>query len=377
VPRPIVVAGAGVAGLSTALALARAGREVVVFERAAELEALGAGLQLAPNATRILRGWGVLDRLAPVAGRPDALVVRSARSGRTLARMPLGEAAELRWGAPNLTVHRGDLQAALVAALADEPRARLRLGAAVEGFDTSSEGVVARLADGAEMPAEALIGADGLRSAIRAALLGDGPPLPAAKRALRALVPAAVAEPGLAADTGLWLGATAHLVHYPVRGGRELNLVLVTGLRAGAPAEIASAWANPARALVAAAPAWTDWPIERRRAVPELPAGRVSLVGDAWPPSTPHLAQGAALAIEDAAALAQALQHESDAASAFATYAAGRLARVRRVVRASAFNGFAFGLPWPASLARDLAVATLGGEGLARRYDWLFGEARP
>jgi salicylate hydroxylase len=375
VPRPIVVAGAGVAGLSTALALAWSGREVIVVERAPELEALGAGLQLAPNATRILRRWGVLDRLSPTACRPEALVVRSARSGRTLARMPLAEAAERRWGAPNLTVHRGDLQAALLAALAGEPRASLRLGVAVESFDASSGGVVARLAGGSEIAAEALIGADGLRSAVRDALLGDGPPRPAGRRALRALVPAGATDPVMATETGLWLGAGAHLVHYPVRGGRELNLVLVTGLKAAAPAEIASAWASPARALVEAAPAWLDWPIERRAAAPALPAGRVSLVGDAWHPTSPHLAQGAALGIEDAAALAQAVQRESDIATGLAAYAAGRLARVRRVVRASAFNGFAFGLPWPASLARDLAIATLGGAGLARRYDWLFGEA--
>lgn len=384
---PIVVAGAGIGGLAAALALARAGRRVLVLERAEKIEEVGAGLQIAPNAGRILEALGLAQALASVGVEPACFRIRRAGDGETLARLPLKDARE-RFGAPFRVYHRADLQGALL----EEALRRgveVRTNAACEGF-AQAEGaitVLARRENGVEaLEAEALIGADGLRSQVRTHLRipGDGEPPPSGLVAWRALVAADAAPPSLRApETQLWLGPKAHLVHYPLRDGSIINVVAVVEDRSssGPPAlageELARAigfprWSAELRALVEAAPSFRRWPLFTRPRLARWSVGRVTLLGDAAHPMVPFLAQGAAQAIEDALALAQSFAAQARVPAALEAYQAARIARATKVQRNSRRQGLYFHLPEPLATARDLAIRALGGRGMLARNAWLY-----
>ena len=229
--RSIVIAGAGIGGLTAALTLTRAGYRAVVLEQAARLEEAGAGIQLSPNATRVLSELGLAEKLRSLVVAPQAIHIINARSGRDIVRIPLGSAAEQRYGAPYWVIHRADLQAVLAQAIEQSPDVTLRLGMRMEDFAVHPHGITvqARTAQGArDEQGIALIGADGLWSAVRASLGDRREPTFAQRTAWRAVVPAAqlpveFREP----VTGLWLGRDAHLVHYPVKAGREINIVAI------------------------------------------------------------------------------------------------------------------------------------------------------
>lgn len=387
----ILVAGAGIGGLSAALALAKTGANVSVFERTRELRSAGAGIQLGPNATRILRDLGVLEALRPLAFAPTAIRVRSARSGETLALMPLTD-AETRWGAPYLVVHRADLQYALQQAVAEVASISLTLDAGVTGFGTLDTGVRVSIKERGilrTVEGDALIGADGIHSTVRARLLG-GPDTPreTGRTAWRALIPLASLPPAFqVSETGLWLGADAHVVHYLVSGGRVLNVVAISRDRADHPdsdfwaasgdaARIAARfarWPQSVRELIAAAPTWTTYPLADRDPLPAWNAGPVALLGDAAHPVLPFLAQGGAMAIEDAGALLTALKKDQDPTTAFAHYSQARVARATRVQFASRELGRVYHMRGLAGLARDAGLRLLGGARLINRYDWLYG----
>lgn len=388
----VLVAGAGIGGLAAALALARSGADVSVLERASSLEPIGAGVQLSPNATRILRDLGVLAALEPSATRPSGVRVRAGRSARELSFLPLAEAAS-RWGAPYLVVHRADLQAALLEAVTADPRIDLYLGTSLAGFGTTARGIVATARQGRiarSFEAEGLVGADGVHSSVRARLVGgiDDRPRETGRTAWRTTLEGA-AVPGAFAgtDTGLWLSRKAHLVHYPIAGGRTLNVVAITADRLavdperlwsgpGEPAMIATRfadWHPSIRALIGAAETWSTWPLYDRAPLPVWHAGPVALLGDAAHPILPFLAQGAAQAIEDAAALAAAVAGITPLPDAFAAYSARRVARATRVQLAAREQGRIYHLGGAAALARDAAMRLAGSRRLLSRYDWLFG----
>ena len=391
----VLIAGAGIGGLTAALALARTGCAVTLIERAPELAEAGAGLQISPNASAILRGLGLLDALGAVASVPRAIRVRAARTAGTLSLMPLA-GAEARWGAPYLVAHRADLQRVLVEAVAREPAISLHLGTALAGFGTTAAGVTVTARQGQltrSYSAETLIGADGVRSAVRARLVGAAgdEPKHTGRTAWRALVPAAALDDVFrVGETGLWLGRDAHLVHYPLRGGALINVVAVLR-EARAPAAGQDFWAMPgdpavlarhfagwhrlARGLVAAAPAWQCWPLFDRAPLPAWNAGPVALLGDAAHPILPFLAQGAAQAIEDAQALSTALEEPGSPTTRLAAYSARRLARATRVQAEARRLGRIYHLAGPAALARNLAMRGLGSSRLLQRYDWLYASA--
>jgi salicylate hydroxylase len=384
----LLVAGGGIGGLAAALALSRKGFEVSLFERASALSEVGAGLQLSPNAARILRELGVEACLDPVLGRPEALVIRSS-GGRVILEMPLGDAAERRWGAPSWVAHRGDLLAALADAARAEPNITLTLGARVTACAESDGAISATIVRGdgthAREDGDILIAADGVHSTLRRQFLGDGPARYTGRCAFRAMIPIDEVPGALRRNaTGLWLGPRGHLVHYPLRGGAIVNLVAVAADRrspeegwdhAAGREEVLERFADfseDARALLGVPQTWRRWALFDRAPEQRWPAGRTILLGDAAHPMPPFLAQGASMAIEDAAVLARCLG-EADVPRALERYRAARLPRVARVQREAARNAIAFHLPGPFALARDLAMRVIGAEGFAARYDWLYG----
>ncbi|MGA8601825.1 MAG: FAD-dependent monooxygenase [Beijerinckiaceae bacterium] len=389
---PIIIAGAGIAGLSAALALGRSGRKVLVLEKAPALTEIGAGLQLSPNASGHLERWGVLARLKGAELAPEAVVIRRGRDATVLARLPLAD-AEKRWGAPYLVAHRADLQQALRAAVAEVPGIELRLGIAVAGFAADEDKVAVGAKHGItrlRFDGVALIGADGLWSEVRQRLAfsGDAPPRPARRTAWRATIARVELPDEFAApQVNLWLGRRAHLVHYPLRGGTEVNVVAIAedADPSGESPEFWSErrdskllnkacarWHPTARALLSATADWRSWPLYDRAPLASWSAGRVTLAGDAAHPMLPFSAQGAAQAIEDAAALESALAAEADIAAAFKAYDAARSARAARIQVASRRQGDIYHMAGPASFARDTVMRVLGPRRMLARQDWIY-----
>ena len=386
--RSVVIAGAGIGGLTAAMALTRAGYRAVVLEQAERLEEAGAGVQLSPNATRVFVDLGLAEKLCPHVVAPAAIRVRRGGTGSDIVRIPLGSSAEQRYGAPYWVIHRGDLQAVLTAAIEQSPDVTLRLGTRVEDFAVHQHGLTvhARTAQGThEEQGIALIGADGLWSTLRTRLGERRKPAFAQRTAWRAVVPAErLAAEFRESVTGLWLGRDAHLVHYPVKGGSEVNIVAIVrddwhepGWSApGNPDELArrfETFAPAARTLIALPERWQKWALFDRPPGRLRTPGPVTLLGDAAHPMLPFLAQGGAMAIEDAAVLAQCLSRDEDTVRALRAYERIRQSRVARAQREARLNRRRYHLSGPLGLARDTVLAMLGGDRMLRRYDWLYG----
>jgi salicylate hydroxylase len=390
----IIIAGAGIAGLAAAIALAARGFSCSIFERSEKLEEVGAGLQLSPNATRLLDRLGVLDLLRPHAVQPKAVLLRKAGTFGQLARVPLGEDAERRWGAPYLVAHRADLQNALLEKVAQEPSIQLTAGAEIRAALPIETGVQVSIdVNGASRTLDGLllIGADGVWSKTRTLVAPSAKSRFAGEVAWRTTI--ASDSPGgrmlreIGANTVVtaFLHPGAHLIVYPVRAGTAFNLVAFT------PGErIADGWSGNAdiaillkalrgvaelSQLVQAAGAWTVWPIHTIDPTgPWTRDGAVALIGDAAHAMTPFAAQGAAMAIEDAVTLAGAVSGSpTSLAGALAQWEAKRRPRVQRVARRGALNRFAWHAGGPVALARDLFLKTRSPEGLAADMDWLYG----
>lgn len=389
---PVLIAGGGIGGLATALALSRNGLPVTVLEQATAFADVGAGIQLGPNAVRLLDGWGLGPALRDVAAQPQQLRVRDTHDGSVLGQLRLGAAMRQRYGHDYLCIHRADLHGLLLGAAQQAgvsivPGFTLKTIAESRDF-TRAQGIddikITQNADG-----QALIGCDGLWSVVRQHLLNDGPPHPTGHLAYRALIPGSSVPNGVPReDISVWLGPRMHVVCYPVRGGEWLNLVAVVHgqLSSGQT----QGWTHTAdastllaalpgahsrlRDLVQAAPGWTRWLLHDRP--PLLSAGsyaqgRIALLGDAAHPMRPYLAQGAAMALEDAAALAEwfrVLPH--DVPQALQRYAAARWRRNAQVQAKAQRNGRIFHAQGPLRWARNLAMR-LGGERLLDT-PWLY-----
>ena len=362
-----------------------------MIEQSERLEETGAGIQLSPNAARSLIALGLEDRLRLAAVAPGALRVLNAASGREIVRMPLGDVAAARYGAPFWVIHRGDLQAALADAVARSLDITLKTGLRVEDFAAHANGITVAVRGAGSRQIEehgiALIAADGLWSTARGRIGHNKPPRFAGRVAWRALVPADEVAPEFREPlVHLWLGRDAHLVHYPVKAGRLVNIVLITedarqehGWSAPAsraeivPRLAAEDWALPARALLGLPEAWLKWSLYDRPPVRRWSRGPVALLGDAAHPMLPFLAQGAAMAIEDAVVAVRCLaQTPLDATAALRTYCALRRGRTARVQRLAARNGGRYHLGGVSGYVRDTTMRMLGGTRLLHHYDWLY-----
>lgn len=387
-----LIVGGGIGGLAAGLACARAGWDSRLYEQAAELSEIGAGIQLGPNATRILHAWGLSEALGAVAAFPQRLTVRSATDGTELAAMRLGAAFSKRYGAPYATVHRADLQGLLLGA-ARAADVHLKLSSPATAVQATGEAVRLRVGAEHEVEGDALIGADGLWSAVRGQVWGDAAPAATGHLAYRSLVlqrdlPAALRSQ----DVTAWLGPRMHLVTYPASAGAKLNVVAFVN---GSATESARDWDQaavaaelqaaagplcaPLRDLVQAMPHWRLWVMYDRppvRSADEMARGRIALLGDAAHPMRPYLAQGAAMAIEDAAelgrALAMAASADIDVPLALRRYALNRWQRCARVQARARRNGGIFHATGLVQRVRDLALRLLG----ARLVDqpWLYRE---
>ncbi|MGO9742369.1 MAG: FAD-dependent monooxygenase [Roseiarcus sp.] len=390
-PRALI-AGAGIGGLAVALGLDSAGFDVSIFERFEALAEFGAGLQITPNATRILEGLGALDRVLEAATEPSAIMIRRGRDDRELARLDISNARE-RWRAPYLVIHRADLQRALADVAATRPHIELKLGHAVGGVAETPNGVAFGLKRGLislRESGDVAIGADGLKSKVRERLGVGGPDDTefSGRVAFRATLAASelsavFAEPVV----NLRLGPRAHLVHYPLRKGAEVNLVatIESGWR-GKPGDdpwdgeadrealtrAFADWSREARDLIAKPARWRAWPLRHRPPIASYAAGRVAIAGDAAHPMVPFLAQGAGQAIEDAGSLSRHLISTRDIPAALAAYSRERAPRAGRVQRDALGQAKIYHLSGAAALARDLVMRTLGSETLLSRFDWIY-----
>jgi 2-polyprenyl-6-methoxyphenol hydroxylase-like FAD-dependent oxidoreductase len=383
-----LIVGGGIGGLTTALALARTGMSATVLERSAFADETGAGIQLGPNATRALAELGVLDAITATAFKPDVLRLFDGLSGTSLATVPLGRVAEERYGAPYLALHRADLHASLLAACRAENAIELRSGFDVTETETLAEPVTVHDADGTPVEGSILIAADGLWSRLRDRIAPDADLRFSGATAWRALLPRGdVPAPFAAPEVGLWLGPDAHLVHYPVRGGNDLNIVAVVeggsakqGWSRRAEPDLLlpsfQRWAQSAKALLETVETWRCWSLFRLKPLPHWTHGRMALLGDAAHPVLPYLAQGAALAIEDAVTLAASLKASGgDPASAFSRYQSLRMDRAARVQAQAARFGRIYHLRGPAAFARNFLLGRRHLESLLQSFDWLYGHA--
>ena len=392
-PAHILVAGGGIGGLATALALSRNRHRADVFEQAAVFGEIGAGVQLGPNATRRLQQLDLGPGLAAIAARPDALVVHSADSGSDLARMPLGDAMQQRYGAPYFCVHRADLHGLLLDAVRARGTGTLVTAARITQVETSEDLVCMSSTDARAWEGEAIVGADGLWSLVRRQLdtpSAAEPPRVTGHTAWRSMIEQAKLPAALRRrQVDVWLGPRLHAVAYPVRGGDWLNVVVIAE---SAPAGDARDWDQSSsiaalrqamgrscgalQSLLDAMPAWRAWSLGDRAPMTcaaDMAHERVALVGDAAHPMVPYLAQGAGMAIEDALALADALGegNAAEVPAAFARYAEARWARNAQVQARARRNGEIFHATGAVRLGRDMAMRLLGAKLLDQ--PWLYG----
>ena len=388
----VLIVGGGIGGLAAAVACTRAGLGVRLYEQAAAFSEVGAGVQLGPNAVRRLQGFGLGPALDAVVAQPARLCVRNAVSGRELAALALNPDMAQRYGAPYFTIHRADLHGVLLGALAQDDRVSLKTACPVRAVRQDGGCVTLSLAADLEVQGDLLVGADGLWSTVRQQVLGDGMAMPSGHVAYRALVaqqalPAALRSQQVTA----WLGPRLHVVTYPVRRGELLNVVaIVQGQPRGEPqdwdhaavaAELQAAMGptcTALRDLVKAMPSWRLWVLNGREPVssPDVMAqGRVALLGDAAHPMLPYLAQGAGMAIEDAAELGSLLAMTSAAALnvplALSRYALNRWQRVARVQARALRNGRIFHATGVVPAGRDVSLRLLGPRILD--VPWLYG----
>jgi salicylate hydroxylase len=380
---PILIAGGGIAGIASALGLMRSGRESRVFEKAGGFETVGAGLQIGPNAVRALKYLGAWDRVASQAFAPPAIHIRDGHSGGILQEIALGAEFERRFGEPYRVIHRADLLAGLVAQAKEASGIELVTGAEVKAF-VDKGGYVEIEASSGPQRGEALLGADGIRSYIRQSLGQDGALRKHDQVLFRALTPIEGSLPDQHAAITLWLCRRGHVVHYPVRGGRAVNVVAaVTGRWDSegwsAPADRQELMAHFGKLhadlfqILAISSPWQKWAAADLVPPQNWSRNRTTLVGDAAHAALPYLAQGAAMALEDAVTLARCAQRSDSIAEAFSAYEALRKPRTRAIAEASLRLSRVYHASGLLRIARNTVLRMTDPRGFLDRMAWIYG----
>jgi 2-polyprenyl-6-methoxyphenol hydroxylase-like FAD-dependent oxidoreductase len=382
----VIIIGAGIGGLTAALTLLRSGLEVQVFEQAAELREVGAGIQISPNATRLLHRLGLAEPLRQVAVRPRALEMRRWQDGQVLSRQPLAEVCEATFGAPYYHLYRPDLLAVLASAL---PGGIVHLGHRCVGLQQSESGAAVTFADGLTVNADVVVGADGIHSTVRELLFGPESPRFSGSIAYRGLVPAERLEHlQMERNSSAWLGPDRHFVHYYVGAGRFVNFVGVVpgkdwrveswsakGEVADALAEFAT-WYPQIQQIIRAVDFTNRWGLYDRDPLDHWSVGRVTLLGDAAHAMLPFMAQGAVQSIEDAVVLAKCLESVdcTNVPTVLRRYEEIRRPRASQVQAYARRNGTVFHLPdGEAQRQRDAHLAAAAGSNPLLVSSWLYG----
>ena len=384
-PLPILVAGGGIGGLAAALALTRQGYRVKVLEQAAALGEIGAGIQLGPNAFAAFDALGVGPEARSRAVYTDEMVMHDALDETLVGRIPTGEAFRARFNNPYAVIHRADVHQSLLEGAQRSDRIQVCTGTTVQRLQQDEQGVTVHDSHGRTHRGLALIGADGVKSAVRRQLVGDE-----ARVSGHVVYRAVVDRRDFPEDlrwnaASIWVGPNCHLVHYPLRGGEQYNVVVTFhsrdreewSVREGSREEVRSYFEGicpRARQLIDLPRDWKRWATADREPIPQWTFGRVTLLGDAAHPTLQYLAQGACMALEDAVTLGEALRfHDGHVERALATYQRARIARTARVVLSAREMGRIFHAKGVERLVRNGLWKDRTPERFYDAMEWLYG----
>lgn len=384
----VVIAGGGIGGMSAALALLKKGIDVDVYEQAAELREVGAGVQISPNGSRALDALGVFDQVRELSCNPERKEFRLWNTGRSWLMFDLGKDAVSKYGYPYLTVYRPDLLQALVDAVRALKPDAIHLGSRVSGFEQDERSATLKLENGETQQGDVLIGADGVRSVVRNQLWGPTNPSFSGMVAWRGVIPMDNLPPHLRTMVGsTWIGPGGHAVNYPLHRGELMNFVgtiersdwVVDSWSTQGSAEEClhdfAGWHEDVHTMIRSAPSLFKWALMVREPIPQWTSGRISLLGDAAHATLPFLAQGAVTSIEDGVVLARCLEHyASDWPLALQKFEDARIERTSRMVRGATANTGRF---HSAELTTEEGAEAYlkrewSSEPIADRYDWLY-----
>lgn len=382
---PVIVAGGGIGGLAAALALVRRGFKVVVLEQAAEIGEIGAGIQLGPNAFHAFDALGVGEKARGRAVYTDYMVMHDALDEYQVGKIPTGEAFIKRFGNPYAVIHRVDVHLSLLEGAQETGEVEFHTSTHVERVEQDDHGVTVHCSGGKQFRGAALIGADGVRSVVREQYVGD-PARVTGHVVYRAVVDKADFPENLQWNAAsIWVGPNCHLVHYPLRGGEQYNVVVTFhsrqteewGVTEGSREEVQSYFQGicpKARQLIDLPKTWKRWATADREPIGQWSFGRVTLLGDAAHPTTQYMAQGACMAIEDAVTLGEALRvHDNDFSKAFDLYQRSRVARTARIVLSSREMGRIYHAKGVERLVRNDLWRGRSAERFYDAMEWLYG----
>ena len=384
-PLPVLIAGGGIGGIAAALALTRQGLAVTVLEQSAELGEIGAGIQLGPNAFAAFDALGLGEKARARAVYTDEMVMHDALDESLVGRIPVGEAFRARFGNPYAVIHRADVHRALLEAAEESDGIEVLTSTRVARIEQDDDGVVVVDGQGVRHRGVALIGADGVKSAVRAQYVGDE-----ARVSGHVVYRAVVDKDDFPADlrwnaASIWVGPNCHLVHYPLRGGEQYNVVVTFHSRLqeewsvteGSAEEVESYFQGVcprARQLIELPKSWKRWATADRDPIGQWTFGRATLLGDAAHATLQYIAQGACMALEDAVTLGEAMRvHGNDVVAAFAHYERSRVARTARVVLSAREMGRIFHASGVERLVRNELWKGRTPERFYDALEWLYG----
>ena len=383
--QPILIAGGGIGGFAAALALVKRGFHVKVLEQAPAIGEIGAGIQLGPNAFHAFDALGIGDTARAMAVYTDYMVMHDAVDAYQVGKIPTGEAFRQRFGNPYAVIHRADMHMSLVNGAKASGEVDIITNCHIERVEQDADGVSVFDQQGTEYRGQALIAADGVKSVVRQKYMGD-PALVTGHVVYRAVV----SKDEFPADlqwnaASIWVGPHCHLVHYPLRGGEEYNIVVTFhsreqeewGVKDGSKEEVFSYFTEvcpQAHQLIELPKSWKRWATADREPIDTWTFGRVTLLGDAAHPTTQYMAQGACMAMEDAVTLGEALRvHDNDIAKAFDMYQRARVARTARIVLSSRQMGKIYHAKGVERMIRNDLWRGRSAERFYDAMEWLYG----